>query len=74
MILCLWHAGLGSFIILNLLPPTHNLFSNMRDSFGGCVKSKRTAAFVVGGAILGVGMTLSGSVSFLRNYLISECP
>ena len=31
--------------------------------FGGCVTAKRTVAFAVGGAILGMGMTVSGAVS-----------
>ena len=56
-------AGLGSFVVLNLLPPTHNMFSKMRNNFGCCVKRKTVTAIAVGGTLLGVGMALSGAVS-----------
>ena len=69
------HAGLGSFVVLNLLPLTHNMFSNMRNNFGCCVKRKTITAFAVGGTLLGVGMALSGAVSSLNLLadLITTC-
>ena len=37
----------------------------VRVEFGGCVTAKRMVAFAAGGAILGMGMTVSGAVSML---------
>ena len=59
----MFYTGLGSFVVLNLLPPTHNMFSNMRNNFGCYVKRKKIIAFAVGGTLLGEGMALSGAVS-----------
>ena len=56
-------TGLGSFALLSLLPLTQKLFVTVRESFGGCVNTKRLAALVMGGTFLGMGMTISGAVS-----------
>ena len=37
----------------------------VRKAFGGCVMAKKMVTFASGGAILGMGMTLSGAVSML---------
>ena len=37
--------------------------------FGGCVSAKGVVAFVTGGVILGMGMTVSGAVSL--NYALT---
>ena len=37
--------------------------------FGGCVTAKKMIAFAVGGVILGMGMTISGAVSYHNKYM-----
>ena len=55
--------GLVSFILLSIFPPTRSLFDKVRSTFAGTVEPKKSIAFVMGGAILGMGMTVSGAVS-----------
>ena len=62
-------TGLVVFILLSLLPPTRLLLDKVRTTFAQTVESKRWIAFVMGGAILGMGMTVSGAVSSLRKYV-----
>lgn len=52
-----------TFIILYALPYTRKLFEQVRVEFGGCVTAKRVITFMAGGALLGMGMTVSGAVS-----------
>lgn len=54
-------AGLVSFILLSIFPPTRSLFDKVRSTFAGTVEPKKSIAFVMGGAILGMGMTVSGA-------------
>ena len=37
----------------------------VRVEFGGCVTAKKMISFVAGGVILGMGMTVSGAVSWI---------
>ena len=50
-------------IIMHMIVFVYNV--QVRVEFGGCVTAKRMVAFAAGGAILGMGMTVSGAVSML---------
>ena len=56
-------VGVTGFIVIAVLPVTRNHLKGARNSFKSCVQSKHIGVFLAGGAILGMGMTLSGSVS-----------
>ena len=58
-------AGLGTFVILYLFPPTQKLFQDVRENFAGCVYNKKLVFIGLGSVILGMGMTLAGAVSIM---------
>ncbi|MCG8621650.1 MAG: hypothetical protein MJE68_06575, partial [Proteobacteria bacterium] len=60
--------GLLSFTLLSLFPPTRSLFDKVRLTFAKTVEPKKYIAFVMGGTILGMGMTVSGAVSLGSCY------
>ena len=59
------YPGVGVFSLLYALPATHNKFNTVRQHFSGGLSSYTCLSSVLGGAILGMGITLSGSVSDL---------
>ena len=56
-------TGLVSFSVLSMIPATKKKFAMARESFIAPLRSKGAASSMVGGAILGMGLTLSGAVS-----------
>eukprot|EP00731_Ephydatia_muelleri_P028257 Em0019g1130a len=54
-------TGSCCFVVLAALPQTRKLFSYIQEEFVGGVNKRQTAAFVIGGGILGVGMALAGA-------------
>ena len=56
-------AGLVSFSMLSMIPATKKKFAVARQSFVAPLRSKGAVSSLVGGALLGMGMTLSGTVS-----------
>ena len=57
------NAGCGIFSLLALIPSTRRYFHSVRKAFYDSVASQSVGRTLLGGAILGAGMTLSGSVS-----------
>lgn len=53
------------FSILSLLPFTASKFQSARNNLGCRMNSKGVAGAGIGGAMLGIGMALSGAVSHL---------
>lgn len=60
----LFSPGLVSFSILYVIPSTKKLFHQVREKYTTGLGAKRAVAFLIGGGLLGMGMTLAGSVSF----------
>ena len=67
------------FSVISILPPTKKFFNEISSSFAKGLHGQVIAKSMVGGAILGTGMTLCGSVSFFlvifkkkKNKLISH--
>lgn len=50
------------FTVLYALPMTTKYFSRVRSGFSGCVHNQTLPSLVLGGSIIGVGMTLAGTV------------
>lgn len=68
-------AGAMWFTLLYSLPSTAGLFRTIRRNFASCLLSKQMLAFIGGGAVLGMGMTICGSVSFdvyNNNYFLAQ--
>ena len=55
--------GVTGFVVIAVFPATRSQLRRARNSFRNCVHSKHIGIFAAGGAILGMGMTLAGSVS-----------
>lgn len=53
------------FSFLAVLPVTRHYFVSVRKAFADCLTKQSVLNSMLGGAILGIGMTLSGSVSFM---------
>ena len=60
------HIGVTGFVVIAVFPLTRDHLKGVRNTFRNCVKSKHISVFAAGGAILGMGMTLCGSVSVSR--------
>ena len=58
-------TGLVSFSLLSMIPATKKKFALARESFVAPLRSKGAVSSLVGGALLGMGMTLSGTVSMI---------
>lgn len=56
-------TGAGIFSFLSYLPQTSGYFNSARNNFASCLTSQTVLRSILGGAMIGVGMTLSGSVS-----------
>ena len=55
-------AGLVSFSALSVIPATKQKFAMARESFVAPLRNKGAISSIVGGALLGMGLTLSGTV------------
>ena len=58
-------AGLGIFSLFYILPNTRRYLDAVRSNFSGCVRTQTVLSAILGGGILGIGITLAGSVSYL---------
>ena len=47
---------------LSAFPPSRKIFGAIRENFSSSVEAKKVVAFALGGALLGSGMTICGSV------------
>eukprot|EP00731_Ephydatia_muelleri_P028258 Em0019g1131a len=54
-------AGSCCFVVLAALPQTRKLFHCVQEDFASDVNGRQISAFLIGGGILGVGMTLAGA-------------
>ena len=54
--------GMFVFSVLEMLPPTHRYLAHASRAFTSGFGNKGVLSSAAGGAILGVGMTLGGSV------------
>lgn len=68
LIICF--AGLVSFSVLSMIPATKKKFAVARQSFVAPLRSKGAVSSLVGGALLGMGMTLSGTVSISLSVVL----
>ena len=59
-------SGLVGFSVLSAISSTQNLFRRIRETYCSGYGTKTTIAFLLGGALLGTGMTVAGSVSLLH--------
>lgn len=57
------YIGSVCFFVLAVIPSTKKLFHQVRENYTIGLGARRIAAFIVGGSILGMGMTVSGAVS-----------
>lgn len=60
---CMYNAGCGVFSLLAFIPSTRHYFHSVRKAFYDSLAFQSVGKTLLGGAILGTGMTLSGSVS-----------
>lgn len=54
-------TGLVSFSVLSIIPATKQKFAMARESFAAPLRNKGAFSSLVGGALLGMGLTLSGT-------------
>jgi len=57
------YIGLVGISALSIIPATKQKFMIARDAFVGPLKCKGILSSTLGGAILGMGMTICGTVS-----------
>jgi len=61
-------AGMFTFSVLAMLPFTNGAFSKVCSDYYKEMMELSVASSVIGGALMGLGMTVSGSVVFLYYY------
>jgi len=66
-------TGLVSFSVLSIIPATKQKLARARNSFVAPLRSKGVVSSIVGGALLGMGLTLSGTVSVSLFDVQSHC-
>ena len=64
-------TGLVSFSVLSVISATKQKFAMARKSFVVPLWNKGAVSSVVGGALLGMGLTLSGTVSISLSSFLS---
>jgi len=65
-------AGMFTFSVLAMLPFTNGAFSKICGDYYREMMELSVASSVIGGALMGLGMTISGSVVFLHYCTLSQ--
>lgn len=69
----LFYAGMFSMSLLSMSSDSHKMkLYEARANFNSCMKNKGLVSSLIGGGILGAGMTVAGTVCIIVVYTLLE--